>query len=70
MNLPIEERMRRFEDAFKKACIEYKIDAAFVLVKGVDEKGSILMIGGAKHISDFIERSLLPHTVEAKEKRH
>lgn len=60
-----EDQIREFEAAFRRACVEYHIDAAFVLVKGVDANGSLLMIGGTKEISDYVERCILPNTVEA-----
>jgi len=59
-----------FEQDFKAACIKHGITAAFVLVKGNDAKGSMLMIGGCAELSDFIESSLLPNTVEARENKH
>lgn len=64
------KNIKGFESAFKDACIQYEITAAFVLIKENDEKGSMLMIGGCTELSDFIEKSLLPNTVEAGENRH
>lgn len=63
-------KIAAFEKDFQDACKRHGITAAFVLVKNHDEKGSMLMIGGSKAVSDFVERSLLPHTVEHKEHRH
>ena len=65
-----KENIRKFEKEFQAACTRHNINAAFVLVKGNDEKGSMLMIGGCAELSDFIERSLLPNTVEAGEHKH
>lgn len=62
--------IKGFEDDFQAACLKHDINAAFVLVKGVDEKGSLLMIGGNEEICDFVERSLLPDCVEAHEAKH
>ena len=53
-----------FEADFQAACIRHEINAAFVLVKENDGQGPMLMIGGCTELSDFIERSLLPNTVE------
>lgn len=65
-----DENISKFEKDFKAACIKHNITAAFVLVKGIDEKGSMLMIGGVTELSDYIERRLLPNTVEAGEPKH
>jgi len=62
--------IKAFEQDFKAACIKHGVVAAFVLLKGNDTKGSVLMIGGCTELSDFIERSLLPNTVEARENSH
>lgn len=62
--------IKAFEQDFKAACIKHGVVAAFVLLKGHDAKGSVLMIGGCTELSDFIERSLLPNTVEARENNH
>lgn len=64
------KNIRAFEKDFQAACIKHDIIAAFVLVKGTDEKGSMLMIGGVTELSDYIERRLLPNTVEAGEPKH
>lgn len=53
-----------FEKAFKEACVKHNVRAAFVLVKSRDEKGSLLVVGGASEVSGFVEKSLLPNTVE------
>jgi dihydrofolate reductase len=63
-------KIAAFEKDFQDACLKHGISAAFVLVKSSGEKGSMLMIGGSKTVSDFIERSLVPQTVEHKERRH
>lgn len=58
-----------FEKDFRDACVKNNISAAFVLVKGNDAKGSMLMIGGSTEVSDFVERCISPNTVEYGERR-
>lgn len=70
MNTVNTSNIKAFEQDFKAACIKHEIVAAFVLLEGNDAKGSVLMIGGCTELSDFIERSLLPNTVEARENNH
>lgn len=62
--------IKAFEQDFKAACIKHGVVAAFVLLECIDDKGAMLMIGGCTELSDFIERSLLPNTVEARENNH
>lgn len=59
-----------FEQDFQAACLKHGIKAAFVLVKSNDEKGSLLMVGGDSQLSDFVESSLLPNTVEFGQAKH
>lgn len=68
--MPTIEQIRAFEADFQKSCNEHGVDAAFVLIRGNDEHGSLLMIGGFTKLSDFIEKCIIPNTVEARRKRH
>lgn len=66
----LPDRIKAFETEFQSACIKHDITAAFVLIKGDDAKGSLIMIGGCSELSDFIETALLPNTTEAQDAKH
>lgn len=61
-----QQAIKDFEADFQRACEKYNINAAFVLVKQNDEKGSLLMIGGCSQLSDYVEGCLALHSVEAQ----
>lgn len=65
-----DQKVQAFEDDFKKSCREHGITAAFVIAKDDGEKGTLLSIGGSAALSDYIERCLLPHTIEAHKRRN
>jgi hypothetical protein len=65
-----DQKVKAFEDDFKRACLAHGINAAFVIARNDGEKGSLLSIGGSSELSDYIERCLLPHTVEAQQPHH
>jgi hypothetical protein len=65
-----DPKVRAFEEEFERSCRAHGINAAFVIAKDDGAKGSLLIIGGAANISDFIERALAPNTVEAQQPKH
>lgn len=64
------ENIRAFEKDFEAACRRHNVTAAFVLVSGRDATGSMLSIGGCTELSDYVEKCILPNTVEARRQRH
>lgn len=62
--------IKGFEDDFQAACLKHDVNAAFVLVSRVDEKGSMLAIGGSEELSDYVERILFMDSVEARGAKH
>ena len=69
MNNPVPN-VRAFEEEFERSCRQHGVNAAFVIAKDDGAKGSLLIIGGASNISDFIERALAPNCIEAQQPKN
>jgi hypothetical protein len=65
-----DPKVQAFEADFQRSCIAHGITAAFVIAKDDGGKGTLLSIGGSAELSDYIERVLLQHSIEAIQPRH
>lgn len=64
----VPEHIKAFEKDFKAACLKHSITSATYIVaipSPVHVGASLLISGGEKRLTDYVECCLAPHTVEA-----